>query len=68
MQSDDRVSKSIGRFLPFAVLLSIAVFGLIINVMLFTVNLTSTQIQAAAYVQYQLNKEFREQQQHPINK
>ena len=53
-----RVSKSIGRFLPFAVLSSIAVFGLIINVMLITINLTSTQIQAAAFVQYQLNNEF----------
>ncbi|MDW0316203.1 MAG: hypothetical protein QN716_12600, partial [Nitrososphaeraceae archaeon] len=53
-----RVSKSIGRFLPFAVLSSIAVFGLIVNVMLITINLTSTQIQAAAFVQYQLNNEF----------
>jgi Dolichyl-phosphate-mannose-protein mannosyltransferase len=53
-----RVSKSIGRFLPFAILSSIAVFGLIINVMLITINLTSTQIQAAAFVQYQLNNEF----------
>ena len=43
-----RVSKSIGRFLPFAVLSSIAVFGLIVNVMLITINLTSTQIQAGS--------------------
>jgi hypothetical protein len=50
-------SKLIGRILPFAVTLSIVIFGLIINVMLLTVDLTSSQIQAAAYVQYQLNDE-----------
>jgi Dolichyl-phosphate-mannose-protein mannosyltransferase len=52
-----RISKSIGRFLPFVVVSSIAIFGLIINVMLITINLTSTQIQAAAFAQYELNKD-----------
>jgi hypothetical protein len=47
--------KFIDRILPFVVTLSIVIFGLIINVMLLTVDLTSSQIQAAAYVQYQLN-------------
>jgi Dolichyl-phosphate-mannose-protein mannosyltransferase len=47
--------KLIGQILPFAVTLSIVIFGLIVNVMLLTVDLTSSQIQAAAYVQYQLN-------------
>jgi hypothetical protein len=49
--------KLIGRVLPFVVISSIAIFGLIINVMLITADLTSAQIQAAAYVQYQLNNE-----------
>jgi Dolichyl-phosphate-mannose-protein mannosyltransferase len=47
--------KFIGRILPFAVTFSIVIFGLIINAMLLTVDLTSSQIQAAAYVQYQIN-------------
>jgi hypothetical protein len=50
-------SRLIGRILPFAIISSIVIFGLIINVMLLTVDLTSSQIQAAAYVQYQLNNE-----------
>jgi hypothetical protein len=49
--------RLIGRILPFVVISSIAIFGLIINVMLITADLTSAQIQAAAYVQYQLNNE-----------
>jgi hypothetical protein len=49
--------KLIGRILPFAVTFSIVIFGLIINSMLLTVDLTSSQIQAAAYVQYQLNNQ-----------
>jgi hypothetical protein len=49
--------RLIDRILPFAVTLSIVIFGLIINVMLLTVDLTSSQIQAAAYVQYQLNNQ-----------
>ena len=59
-----RISKSIGRFLPFAVVSSIAIFGLIINVMLISINLTSSQIQAAAFVQYQLNNEFSSASNH----
>jgi hypothetical protein len=47
--------KFIGRILAFAVTFSIVIFGLIINAMLLTVDLTSSQIQAAAYVQYQIN-------------
>jgi hypothetical protein len=49
--------RLIGRILPFVVISSIIIFGLIINVMLITADLTSAQIQAAAYVQYQLNNE-----------
>jgi hypothetical protein len=49
--------KLIGRILPFAVLSSFVIFGLIVNVMLLSADLTSSQIQAAAFVQYQLNNE-----------
>jgi hypothetical protein len=49
--------RLIGRILPFIVISSIVIFGLIINIMLITADLTSAQIQAAAYVQYQLNNE-----------
>jgi Dolichyl-phosphate-mannose-protein mannosyltransferase len=49
--------RLIGRVLPFVVISLIVIFGLIINVMLITADLTSAQIQAAAYVQYQLNNE-----------
>jgi hypothetical protein len=52
-----RISKFMGQILPFAVIFLIAIFGLIINVMLISANLTSSQIQAAAFVQYQLNNE-----------
>jgi 4-amino-4-deoxy-L-arabinose transferase-like glycosyltransferase len=52
-----RISKFMGQFLPFAVIFLVAIFGLIINVMLISANLTSSQIQAAAFVQYQLNNE-----------
>jgi hypothetical protein len=50
-------SRLIGRILPFAIISSVVIFGLIINLMLLTVDLTSSQIQAAAFVQYQLNNE-----------
>jgi hypothetical protein len=49
--------RLIGQILPFVVISSIVIFGLIINIMLITADLTSAQIQAAAYVQYQLNNE-----------
>jgi Dolichyl-phosphate-mannose-protein mannosyltransferase len=49
--------RLIGRILPLVVISSIVIFGLIINIMLITTDLTSAQIQAAAYVQYQLNNE-----------
>jgi len=49
--------RLIGQILPFVVISSIVIFGLIINIMLTTADLTSAQIQAAAYVQYQLNHE-----------
>jgi hypothetical protein len=49
--------RLIGRILPFVVISSIVIFGLIINIMLITADLTSAQIQAAAHVQYQLNNE-----------
>ena len=52
-----RISNSVGRILPFAVMASIVIFGLIINVNLIFSDLTSSQIQAAAFVQYQLNNE-----------
>jgi hypothetical protein len=52
-----RISNSVGRILPFAVITSIVIFGLIINVKLISSDLTSSQIQAAAFVQYQLNNE-----------
>src|ERR671919_708775 len=50
-------SRLIGRILPFAIISSIVIFGLIINVMLLIVDLTSSHIQAAANVQYQLKNE-----------
>ena len=53
-----RVSKSVGRVLPFAVISSIVLFALIVNVMLISADLTSAQIQAAALVQYQLDNEI----------
>jgi hypothetical protein len=49
--------KTIGQILPFAIMTTIVIFGLIINAILIPVDLTSSQIQAAAYVQYQLNNE-----------
>jgi hypothetical protein len=49
--------KLIGRILPLAVLSSIVIFGLIVNSMLLSADLTSSQIQAAAFVQYQLTIE-----------
>jgi hypothetical protein len=52
-----RISNSVGRILPFAVIFSIVIFGLIININLISSDLTSSQIQAAAFVQYQLNNE-----------
>jgi hypothetical protein len=52
-----RISNSVGQILPFAVIISIVIFGLIINVILISSDLTSSQIQAAAFVQYQLNNE-----------
>jgi dolichyl-phosphate-mannose-protein mannosyltransferase len=52
-----RVSKSIGRVLPFAVIAAIVVFALVVNALLLSADLTSAQIQAAAFVQYQLTKE-----------
>jgi hypothetical protein len=52
-----RISKFMGQILPFAIIVLIAIFGLIINVMLISANLSSSQIQAAAFVQYQLNNE-----------
>ena len=52
-----RISNLVGRILPFAVITSIAIFGLIINVKLISSDLTSSQIKAAAFVQYQLNNE-----------
>ena len=52
-----RISNSVGRILPFAVIISIVIFGLIININLISSDLTSSQIQAAAFVQYQLNNE-----------
>jgi hypothetical protein len=52
-----RISKFMGQILPFAIIFLIAIFGLIINVMLISANLSSSQIQAAAFVQYQLNNE-----------
>lgn len=51
------VSKLLGRILPFVLIFTIVIFGLIINVMLISANLTSSQIQAAAFVQFQLNNE-----------
>ena len=42
------ISKPIGRILPFAVISPIVIFGLIINGMLITADLTSSQIQAAS--------------------
>src|SRR5829696_6529790 len=52
-----RISNPVGRILPFAVIISIVIFGLIVNVILISSDLTSSQIQAAAFVQYQLNNE-----------
>jgi 4-amino-4-deoxy-L-arabinose transferase-like glycosyltransferase len=52
-----RASKSLGRVLPFAVVSSIVIFALVVDVMLISADLTSAQIQAAAFVQYQLNNE-----------
>jgi hypothetical protein len=52
-----RASKSLGRVLPFAVVSSIVIFALVVDVMLISADLTSAQIQAAAFVQYQLNSE-----------
>jgi Dolichyl-phosphate-mannose-protein mannosyltransferase len=49
--------RTFGRILPFAIIAAIVIFGLAINAALLPVDLTSSQIQAAAFVQYQLNNE-----------
>ena len=56
--------KTIGQILPFAIMTTIVIFGLIINAILIPVDLTSSQIQAAAYVQYQLNNEKTDRKQY----
>jgi hypothetical protein len=53
----DRISRSIGRILPLALTLSLVIFGLIVNIMLITADLTGSQIRAAAFVQDQLYNE-----------
>jgi hypothetical protein len=52
-----RVSKSIGRVLLFAVISSIVILALAVYVMLISAHLDSAQIQAAVFVQYQLDNE-----------
>jgi hypothetical protein len=52
-----KISKSIGHIVPFVAIFLIVIFGLIVNVILLSANLTSSQVQAAAFVQYQLDSE-----------
>lgn len=52
-----RTSRLTGQILLFTLVSSIAIFGLIVNVTLLSTDLTSSQFQAATFVQRELNKE-----------